>query len=99
MAEANNYTFGFKELAEILVRDQNIKEGLWGIYIEFGLGAANINTDPSSGTKVLAPAAINVVQKIGIQKFPEPSNLTVDAAKINPPKPSTSSKRAEKRAK
>lgn len=98
MAEANNYTFGFQELAEILVREQNIKEGLWGIYIEFGLGAANINTDPT-GTKILAPAAINIVQKIGIQRFAEASNLTVDAAKVNQPQPSNSSKREEKRAK
>ena len=95
MSEANNYTFGFEELAEILVKQQGITEGLWGIYIEFGLGAANINTEP--GGKVLRPAAINLVQKIGIQKFAEANNLTVDAAKLNPPKTAKISKRQSRR--
>lgn len=95
MAEANNYTFDFQELAEILVKQQGITEGLWGIYIEFGLGAANINTEP--GGKILRPAAINLVQKMGIQKFAEANNLTVDAAQVNPSKPAKSSKRPAKR--
>jgi len=94
MAEAKNYIFKFQELAEILVKQQGLSEGLWGIYIEFGLGAANIKTVP--GEQALAPAAINVVQGIGIQKFDEPNNLTVDAAKVNPPSKSASSKRSSK---
>ena len=95
MAEATNYTFGFQELAAILVKQQGITEGLWGIYVEFGLGAANINTIP--GEKVLAPAAINIVQKVGIQKFSEANNLTVDASKVNPPKPARGAKRSAKK--
>jgi hypothetical protein len=95
MAEATNYTFGFQELAAILVRQQGITQGLWGIYVEFGLGAANINTAP--GEKVLAPAAINIVQKIGIQQFPEANNLTVNAAEVNPQKSAKSTKRSKKK--
>ena len=95
MGEATNYTFGFQELAEILVKQQGITEGLWGIYVEFGLGAANINIAP--GEKALAPAAINIVQKIGIQKFPEANNLTVNAAEVNPKKPAKSTKNSAKR--
>jgi hypothetical protein len=95
MAEATNYTFKFQELAAILVRQQGIKEGFWGIYIEFGLGAANINTAP--GERVLAPAAINIVQKIGIQKFDEANNLTVDASEVNSGTPAKSTKRSPKK--
>jgi len=95
MAEATNYLFGFQELAAILVREQGITEGLWGIYIEFGLGAANINTAP--GEKMLAPAAINIVQKLGIQKFAEANNLTVDASEVNPKTPAKSTKRPSKK--
>jgi hypothetical protein len=87
MAEAKSYTFNHQELAELLVKQQDIHEGFWGIYIEFGFGAANINSDPTGG-KVLLPTAFSIVQKIGIQQFPEPSNLTVDAAKVNPRKSS-----------
>jgi hypothetical protein len=82
MAEASQITFDHQEVAEALVKKQGIHEGLWGIYIEFGLVAANLAnpTDPKS----LMPTAFSMVQKIGIQRFKEANNLTVDAAKVNP---------------
>ena len=78
MPEADRLLFELRELAEVLVKSQGIREGLWGIYVEFGLGAANVPTGPGQVT----PAAINFVQKIGIQKFPEANSLTVDARQI-----------------
>lgn len=78
MPEADRFLYDLRELAEILVKQQNIREGDWGVYIEFGLGAANVQTGPEQVT----PAAINFVKKIGIQKFPEANNLTVDASEI-----------------
>jgi hypothetical protein len=81
MAEAQNYTFGYREIAEALVKKLDIHEGLWGIYIEFALGAGMVPFGPSNN---IAPAAIIPVQKIGIQRFEEPNALTVNAAEINP---------------
>lgn len=83
MAEALNYVFDHKELTELLIRKQGIHEGLWAIFIEFGLAGANIGTDE---TNVL-PAAIVPVKRIGIQRVDEPTPLSVDAAQINPAKP------------
>lgn len=83
MAEAQQYVFSYKEIAEALIKKQEIHEGLWGIYIEFGFGAANINPT-GGGEGVFVPAAIIPVQKIGIQRFDAPNSLTVDAAEINP---------------
>ena len=80
MAEAQNYLFEYKEVAEALIKKQGIHEGLWGIYMEFGIGG--INTGPSDDA--LLPTAIVPVVKIGIQRFDKPNNLTVDAAKANP---------------
>jgi len=74
-------------VAEALVRYNDLHEGLWGLYIEFGLGAANLASEPGD----LLPAAIIPVKKIGLQRFNEPNNLTVDAAEANP------SKRAKKK--
>lgn len=74
------YPFTHQELAEILIKHKNIHEGLWGLYVEFGIGAANIGQGPND----ILPAAIVPIVKLGLQKFPEPNNLTVDAAKINP---------------
>jgi hypothetical protein len=82
MAEVKTYLFDFKEVAEALIKKQGIHEGLWGIYMEFGIAAGNIPAGPSQ--QVLLPAAIVPVVKIGIQRFDQPSSLTVDAAEVNP---------------
>jgi hypothetical protein len=82
MPEIQNITFTHKEIAEALIKKNNIHEGLWGISIEFGIGAANISQSPESVE--LYPAAIVPVLKIGILRFSSPNNLTVDAAEVNP---------------
>lgn len=82
MAQAQQYIFTYKEIAKALVKDQNIHEGLWGLYVEFGIGAANIGVTPE-GTDVM-PAAVVPLHKLGLQKFDEANNMTVDAAEVNP---------------
>lgn len=82
MPEIKNYTFSYTELAEILLKKLDIRDGLWGIYVEFNLGAANVPTSPDG--KAIAPAAIAAIKSIGIQRFDAPNNLTVDAAVVNP---------------
>jgi hypothetical protein len=81
MADTPMHIFTHKELARILVKEQNIHEGLWGVYIKFGIGAANVG-DPDNG--MLLPSAIVPVREIGLQRFDKESNLTVDAAIVNP---------------
>lgn len=85
MAEVKTYTFDHKELAGILIKEQEVHEGFWAVYIEFGLSAANINL-PSSDE--LVPAAIVPVKRIGIHRYDTPNNLTVDASVVNPRKKS-----------
>lgn len=82
MAEVKTYLFDYKEVAEALIKREGIHEGIWGIYMEFGITAANISSGPSEQT--LVPAAIIPVLKLGIQRFDKPNSLTVDAAEINP---------------
>jgi len=82
MPESKNYVFDYTELAEVLVKKLDLHEGLWGLYIEFNFGAANVNASPDG--KSLAPAAIAVIKSIGLQKFDTPNNLTVDATVVNP---------------
>lgn len=80
MAEPTLIAFKFDELAEILVKNQGIHDGLWGVFVRFGIGAANVATPNGE----MRPTALVPVLEIGLQKFDEASNLTVDAAKINP---------------
>ncbi|HZE68595.1 MAG TPA: hypothetical protein VE135_03590 [Pyrinomonadaceae bacterium] len=83
MGEAIQYMFELREVTELLLKKQDIHKGLWMISIEFGQGAATIPTGPDG--KTLQPAAINIVQHIGIKKHEgAPTNLTVDAEEVNP---------------
>jgi hypothetical protein len=82
MAEVQNYTFSHKEIAETLVKRLDIHEGLWGIYVEFAFGAANVHPGPDQHT--ILPAAIVPIVKFGIQRFGQANSLTVDAAEVNP---------------
>lgn len=95
MPEANQILFSFKELAALMVKNQDINEGYWGIYVRFGISAANAG--PSDAD--LKPTALVPVVELGLQKFDQLNNLSVDAAKVNPPKNPASTKRAAKRAK
>ena len=78
MAEAKVFTFTYQELAEMMVRKLGLSEGLWGVYVRFGLQAANVGPGPED----LKPAAILPVLEIGLQRFDEPSSLSVDAAAL-----------------
>jgi hypothetical protein len=80
MAEASQITFSFKEIAELLIKRQRIHEGIWGIYVKFGIGAMNMG--PTEGE--VRPTAIVPILELGLQKFDKESNLTVDALKVNP---------------
>jgi len=91
MPEATNYTFTHKEIAEVLIKKQDIHEGFWAIHIEFGLGAANISSGPEDQN--VMPSALVPVKKIGIQKFDQQNPLTVDAALVNPVKTTAKTKR------
>jgi hypothetical protein len=80
MAEPTQFVFSYKEVVESLLKTQQIHEGIWGLYIEFGIAAANVGPDKDS----LKPAAIVPLMKIGLQKFEEENNLSVNAAVVNP---------------
>jgi len=80
MAEVGRYTFSHKEVVEALIKLQGLHEGLWMLYVEFGLGAANVGPAEDQ----ITPAAIIPVVKLGLQKGEKENALTVDAAKVNP---------------
>ncbi len=80
MAETKAISYSYQELAEILVKEQDIHEGLWGIVLEFGLQGSLLALPGGNH----APGAVIPVTKIGIHKFDEPNPMTVDAAQVNP---------------
>lgn len=83
MGDIESYSFEFKELAEMMVKKANLHTGIWAISVQFALAGANVSTAPSP-SKDFNPAAIVPILKIGLQKVQEETNLSVDAAKVNP---------------
>jgi len=83
MAEIEErHHFSYHEVVEALIKKQGLHEGLWAIYIEFGIGAANFKTDETSTD--LVPTAIVPVKRVGLVRGTEDNNLTVDASVVNP---------------
>lgn len=80
MAQAAQIVFSHKEVVEALIKQQGIHEGIWGLWIKFGIQGANVGM----GSTNLVPAAIVPVLEIGLQKFDGVSSLSVDAAEVNP---------------
>lgn len=83
MPETNQVTFTHKEVVEALIRYNDLHEGLWSLYVEFGLAAANVGPAPGQDVN---PSAIIPIVKIGLQKVKELSNIAADAAIVNPAK-------------
>ena len=75
--------FSYKEVAEALVRQAKLHDGIWGILIQFGIKGANIGTTDEPGDDI-QPAAIVPVMQVGLQRFDKENNLSVDAARVNP---------------
>ncbi|MCU1263888.1 MAG: hypothetical protein JWM21_206 [Acidobacteria bacterium] len=92
MPEANQIGYSFKELATLMIRDRDIHEGYWGVFARFGITATNFGASEAD----IKPSAIVPIVELGLQKFEELNNLSVDAAKVNPPSSPSSSKRPAK---
>lgn len=97
MAEANEIFFSYQEVVAALVKKQNLHEGLWGLSIEFGLGALNMKK--SQDGSILAPAGLLAIERIGIRQYSAASNLTVNAAEVNPAPSSKKGSKAPSRGK
>ena len=80
MPEVANIIFTYKEVVTALLKEQNIHEGLWTLFVRFGLNAANLGPNDDE----LRPVAIIPLLEIGLQKGEKENNITVDAAKVNP---------------
>jgi hypothetical protein len=91
MADVTQYTFKHQEVVTALIKQQGINEGLWGLTISFGFAALNIGpmeaSSPGAGLSPkgdLNPGAVSIVTSVGLQRATEESNLTVNAATVNP---------------
>jgi hypothetical protein len=89
MPETNQYIFSFKEIVTALVKSHDIHEGIWGLFVNFGINAQNMGPSESE----LRPAAIIPILQMGLLKYDKENNLSVDAAKVNPAPPTLKPKK------
>lgn len=80
MSEKVEQIFSHKEVVEALLKHKGIHDGEWMMAVKFGL--SGINVGPNNDQ--LNPAALIPVLSIGITKTKKKSNLSVNAAEVNP---------------
>ncbi len=81
MGAPDKIVFDYKEITELLIKKENIHEGIWALNLDFGLKGANMG--PSD--EQLVPVAMVAILKIGLQRVDTETNLSVNASKVNPP--------------
>ena len=74
--------FTHKELVELMIKKQNIHEGIWMLSVKFGMQATNFGAAPDGSD--LFPTALIPVIAVGIHRGEKINNLTVDASVVNP---------------
>jgi hypothetical protein len=83
MVEVTQYSFNWAELAEMLIKKQNIHEGQWMATVEFAISSGAFGVAGPADAKPGVMLLANGVQLIRAQpNFPQ--HLVVDAAKVNP---------------
>ena len=80
MPEIANIVFTYKEVVTALLKEQGIHEGVWALFVRFGLNAANVGGNEDE----VRPTAMIPVLEIGLQKAEKETNIAVDAGKVNP---------------
>jgi hypothetical protein len=85
MPEETEVMFTHKELVELMLKKQNIHEGIWMLSVRFGMQATNFGATPD-GSDVL-PTALIPVLAIGIHRTDKVNNVAVDASAANPRTP------------
>ena len=81
------------ELTKLLLEKNDIHEGNWILTVNFGFAAMNIRQ--SETDTEINPSGVVSVQRVGLQRVPEPFPFSVDAAVLNP----KSKKNAERKVK
>lgn len=72
--------FTHQEVVTALLKDKNIHAGIWMLSAQFGL--AGVTMQGGDGNE--HPTALVPLMRVGIQETDQLSNLSVDAAVVNP---------------
>jgi hypothetical protein len=82
MPEPTEIMFSHKELVALMLKKQDIHEGIWMLSIRFGMQATNFGT-AGDGSDIL-PTALVPITGIGIHRTDKLNSIAVDASSVNP---------------
>ena len=82
MGEPQIITFTYKELTELMIKRQDIHEGMWSLTVQFAFNAA-LTKMGSTDEDTFIAANVGLV-KFGLQRVDKPNPVSVDAAEVNP---------------
>jgi hypothetical protein len=82
MTTESQYYFKHKELIALMIKGLDIHEGHWMLSVQFGMVATNVSQNNDSSDAI--PAAIVSINTMGIQRSADISDVTVNAAEVNP---------------
>lgn len=100
--------FDFKDIVTDMVKSRGLHEGIWQLYVEFGLAAVNMPLEmvpghgetqgdlllnPADAKNLLRPVAMIPIRNIGLVQAFEETAISVDAAKVNPKEPSKTARK------
>ncbi len=80
MAEITQTMYALKEMAELLIKHQELHEGFYELNIEFQMFVGSVGPNQEAAL----PGAMMGVSRIGLTKVPMKTPHSVDAAEVNP---------------
>ena len=80
MADQIQFTYSHKQLTEILIKHQGVKEGYWASGFQLGMGNTHVPS-PTGGDMV--PAVVVSILGVALQKIDKSAPNAVDAAEVN----------------
>jgi hypothetical protein len=82
----SHFILTHKDVTTALIKHQKIHEGIWQLYVEFGMAAGNMPiAEENKDSLRVCPTAIIPVKGIGLMMVDKKNPLAVDASEVNPP--------------
>ena|ERR1019366_3475517 len=85
MPKPSQFSFSPREVLELLIKQQNIHEGIWALRFQYILTGADIPY-PRGENNEPVPSAVLRIPNFLLQKLEVEKGNSLDAAKVNPAK-------------
>ncbi len=81
MPQPSQFSFSYREMLELMIKQCGVREGKWMLVFNFGFAAGNFGIGPDEA----APGVLTSIQSVSIAKTEDsnvPQNLIMDASQV-----------------